>query len=216
MAGGGTIRAYIFDFDDTLVRTRQCRFAAIKALAERHYSHQLSDADINLHWGKPFSFLFESLFNSVDGDTGRVIERYLALVDEFPIDAHVGAVEALTALSESYFVGVVTSSHSCVVVADLRRLNFPVSKIAHIQCAEDTAVHKPNPRVFDPLLAILGQRGIARGESLYVGDAVTDLSAAAGADIPFVGYRGDPSGENPFTAHPVRVVFDLRELVPQA
>jgi len=206
-------RAFVFDYDDTLVRTRQGRFAAIKALAERHYSYYLSDAEIEAHWGKPFVTLFESLFGALDGDTPRVIERYSALLQDFPIEAHIGAVEAVTALSQRYFVGIVTSAHSRVVVSDLTRLKFPVAEIRHIQCAEDTTCHKPDPLVFEPLLKALEKSGIKPAEVVYVGDAITDFSAASAAGIPFVGYRGDPDRGNPFAALPIRVLSDLRELV---
>jgi HAD superfamily hydrolase (TIGR01549 family) len=185
----------------------------MKALAERHYSYDMSDAEIEAHWGKSFTTLFASLFGALDGDTPRVIERYLALLQDFPIEAYPGAVEAVIALSQRCFVGIVTSAHSRVVVADLTRLSFPVGEIRHIQCAEDTTCHKPDPLVFEPLLKALEKSGIKPAEVVYVGDAITDFSAASAAGIPFVGYRGGPNRENPFAALPIRVVSDLRELV---
>lgn len=30
--------AILFDYDDTLVRTQECKFAALRAVAERHYA----------------------------------------------------------------------------------------------------------------------------------------------------------------------------------
>jgi phosphoglycolate phosphatase len=205
-------RAYVFDYDDTLVRTRQCRFAAIKTLAERHYSHTLTDQDINAHWGKPFFELFQALFNSVASDTKEVINRYLSLIDEFPILAHTGATEALKALSAKYFVGVVTSAHSRIVKPELERLGFPIEEIKHIQCADDTDFHKPDPRVFDPLIKVLTLHGIDKSEVIYVGDAITDHSAALAAGLSFIGFYADPDINNPFTGLNIRVVSDLRRL----
>lgn len=76
------IQAVLFDYDDTLVKTRECKFAALIALAERHYGHALPNAEIEAHWGIPYRALFARLFASVDADVERVIQRYEALNDE--------------------------------------------------------------------------------------------------------------------------------------
>jgi len=205
------IRAFIFDYDDTLVQTRQCKFAAIKETGVRYYSHQLSDSDIENHWGKPFQTLFHELFRSHDSDLSRVIERYLSVTAEYPMTAYPGATEALVALSSQYSIGVLTSASREVVLSDLARLGFPLSKMAMVQCAEDTQHHKPDPRVFDPLLLTLKDMGIAASETVYVGDSPSDLSAASAAGLKFVGFSS--SSEHSFLATPVEVISDLRQLL---
>jgi HAD superfamily hydrolase (TIGR01549 family) len=186
-------RALIFDWDDTLVRTKQCRFAAIQALSSRYYSFTLSDAEIASHWGRPFRDLFSGLFSTRDDDVERVIERYLMLVPEFPLEAYEGTVEALVSLVSAHSIGILTSASRRVVLPDLKRLGLPFARTDLVQCAEDTECHKPDPRVFDPLIATLARDGIAPRDIVYVGDSVTDYEAARGGGRSRV--HGDRPGQ---------------------
>jgi hypothetical protein len=118
------IRAFAFDYDDTLLQTRECRFGAIKELALRFYSHSLTDTDIECHWGKPFETLFRELFSSLDQDHARVVERYISLRGDFPITTHPGAVEASHSLCSNFAVSIVTSASRSVVLQDVEALGF--------------------------------------------------------------------------------------------
>jgi phosphoglycolate phosphatase-like HAD superfamily hydrolase len=207
-----SIRAFVFDYDDTLVQTRECRFAAIKALAQRFYAHTMTDTDIERHWGKPFNILFQELFAEFDRDHERVINRYLALRPEFPITAHPAAVETLHTLSATYSVSIVTSASRSVVLEDVQALGFPVSQMLTIQCAEDTAHHKPDPRVFSPLQEKLAAQGIQPHQVMYVGDAATDYFAARDAGFAFTGFLPGYSATNPFEPFVVPTISDLLKL----
>jgi phosphoglycolate phosphatase len=207
------MRAFIFDWDDTLVQTRQCRFAAIKALGARFYARTLDDAAIEAHWGKPFSTLFSLLFD-VQGDQIDIItEQYLSLTDEFPMLPHSNAVTTIAKLCDSHVVGIVTAATRAVVTPDLNRLGFPVVRLAKVQCAEDTTHHKPDPRVFTPLLSELEQAGIAVHQITYIGDSINDFLAASRASLGFIGICRDSCSATEFRSVGANFIADLQELL---
>jgi phosphoglycolate phosphatase len=207
------IRAFAFDYDDTLVQTRACRFAAIKAVAQRFYAHTFTDTEIEYVWGRPFQTFFCELFSALDSDPKRVIEHYLSLRTEFPVTAYPGAVEAIRSLSTTHPVSIVTSASQSVVLEDVEALGFPIDQILTIQCAEATTHHKPDPRVFEPLQQKLAARGIQPHEIMYVGDAASDYIAARDAGFTFAGFTPDNLKSSPFAAFSVPTVSDLRQLV---
>ena len=141
-------RAILFDYDDTLVRTREARVDAIRALAAEQYGCHLEGQTIVEHWGKPYYELFRCLFDELERDTSLVISAYeREYVPRFPLEAYPGAVDLVSSLAAQKVVGIVTSAGRSVVERDLRRLGFPLNELAILQCAEDTEFHKPDPRV---------------------------------------------------------------------
>jgi phosphoglycolate phosphatase len=187
-------RAILFDYDDTLVQTKESKFAALRAIAERHYALRLSDEAIRAHWGVPYRELFENLFGAVELDVARVIERYEAVNDEFPIEPHPEMPSVLRQLATRVPIGIVTSAGRSIVARQLARIGFDPAELAVFQAADDTVLHKPDPRVFEPALAVLAARGISPGHVLYVGDSLRDWQAARAAGLEFSGVlRGTTS-----------------------
>src|SRR5262245_3027047 len=126
-------RAVLFDYDDTLVRTRQCKFAAMQALARRHYSFQLTDEPFEEPWCSPYRELFTSLFARADADVERVVQRYEELTDEFPLDAHPEALHVLGTLSAGLPVGIVTAAGRQIATSQLRQLGVALERLTVFQ-----------------------------------------------------------------------------------
>jgi HAD superfamily hydrolase (TIGR01549 family) len=181
------LSAILFDYDDTLVQTKESKFAALRAIAQRHYALQLSDEAIRAHWGVPYEQLFASLFGAVEADIARVIARYEAVNDEFPIEPYPETLEVLRKLAGRVAVGIVTSAGRAIVAKQLARIGVDPKELAVFQAADDTPLHKPDPRVFEPSLGLLATRGISRERVLYVGDSLRDFAAARGAGLAFCG-----------------------------
>ena len=208
-------RAVLFDYDDTLVKTRQCKFAAIQALALRHYGVSLAVAQIEQHWGIPYRQLFARLFQGLDADTERVIARYEALNDEFPIVAYEDAAETLEALlALGALVGVVTSAGE-IVRRQMVMLGLPLERLALLQTASDTAHHKPDPRVFAPALQRLSGRGVTPAQTAYVGDSLNDYRAARDAGLRFIGVHGRTTEAGEFARAGVKSIATLSELMQE-
>lgn len=177
----------VFDYDDTLVQTRQCKFRAVKALGRRYYRTDITDGDIDRVWGAAYRDFFTHLFSAHDRDVGRVIARYEALDAEFPVAPFDDAVATVHRLADRMALGIVSACGRELLTDQLRRLAFPVERLLFVLGAEDTPHHKPDPRVFLPIQPLLASRGLTSREVLYVGDSERDRLAAVGAGFHFVG-----------------------------
>lgn len=188
--------AILFDCDDTLVQTKESKFAALRAIARQHYALALSDEQIREHWGIAYEALFRALFGAVEPDVARVIARYEAVNDEYPVEAYPEAVRVLRRLRERFAIGIVTSAGRALAVRQLERIGLHPGELSVFQAADDTPLHKPDPRVFEPALDVLGAKGIPRSAVLYVGDSLRDFQAARGAGLGFCGVlRGTTTAE---------------------
>jgi phosphoglycolate phosphatase-like HAD superfamily hydrolase len=206
-------RAILFDYDDTLVRTRQCKYAALRAVASRHYGFELSASELDRHWGVAYRALFQALFGGVESDLERAIRFYEALDGEFAITAYPETQRVLGALLERGPVGIVTAAGRSIALGQMERLGFPLARLAMVQTAEDTPFHKPDPRVFEPAIAAVERLGVGRDGITYVGDSLADFEASRGAGLAFVGVlRGTTSAEA-FALAGATVVESLDELL---
>ncbi len=205
-------RAVLFDYDDTLVRTRESKYLALQAVALRHYELELSTERLDEHWGAPYQELFQSLFSAVEQDIGRAIARYEALDAEFPLQPYPDARRVIDHLARRSLVGVVTAASRSRVEAQLAAFDLR-EPLSLLQTAEDTSFHKPDPRVFEPALAELERRGIPRSAVTYVGDSLRDHAAARDAGLAFWGILRDTTSREDFERHHVNVVPSLEALL---
>lgn len=181
------LSAVLFDYDDTLVMTREHRWEAIREAGREAAGWAPSMEEIERFWGLPYQTFFERLF---DGRTTRlesVIAAYESLNDRYPAVPHEGALEALARIGRTRRIGIVTAGARSVVLAQLRSLGLDPRSLDWLQTAEDSEHHKPDPRVFAKALAKGRECDLAPSELLYVGDAFTDYAAARDAGLAFVG-----------------------------
>jgi phosphoglycolate phosphatase len=207
-------RAVVFDFDDTLVVTREIKWAHHQEVAKSYYGINLTEGELRAHWGKPFDVLISTLYKESDCISNmRAANRSLEhkyLKREQPSSKNV--VQSL--IDEGVEVGIVSSDASRHLMQDLNRLGFPVNQMFHIQGADDTEYHKPHPSVFNPLKAKLEAYGIKASETLYVGDALIDFDAAREAGLGFLGVTTGLVSKHQFEAHGAHALLNLHELMP--
>lgn len=102
-----------------------------------------------------------------------------------------GAAETIKILSQDYLLGIATSrlEENVYEVPDLAALRhyFRVT-VAY----EDTINHKPDPA---PLILTAERLGVSPEESVYVGDAETDLQAARAAGMKMILYSKHPASD---------------------
>ncbi len=205
-------RAVLFDYDDTLVGTRECKYLALQAVAKRHYRVELSAARIDEHWGAPYEQLFHSLFGAFETNIERAIAHYEALDAEFPLHAYPDAEHVLHALAERFVVGIVTAASRTRVAQQLTSFGL-LQPLSLLQTAEDTSFHKPDPRVFEPALAKLAELGVDRRSITYVGDSLRDYAAARDAGLTFWGVLRGTTSQEEFQRLGVNVVPSLEALL---
>jgi HAD superfamily hydrolase (TIGR01549 family) len=155
-------------------------------VAKKFYNIDLKDEKLFEHWGKPLNTLVSELYENSD-TLENMIKAYSSTREDFRKVVYEGSVEAVTRLLDNGVkVGVLSAANREFVVDDLDRLKFPTERFTVIQGPEDTAVHKPDPDVFLPLLETFKKEGIKQKDMVYVGDSVIDLQAAHGAGLDFI------------------------------
>lgn len=174
------------DLDDTLLKTYPVKWEQHKAAAERFYGKTLSEDTIRRHWGKPTTELVREYYDA-DDTIENMVANYRSLDDSFLKSLHEDAVGVLDQLSRrKVFLGLVTNATRDTAIADLSRLGVPINLFNRIQAFDDTQAYKPDPAVFEALLLALARNGIT-DRILYIGDDLTDYSAAQVAGIDFIG-----------------------------
>ena len=178
-------KAIIFDIDDTLVQTIQCKWSALKKTALKCYNRDISDEQIKAYLGKPFKEMIEGVFSYADS-FDKIKQYYFDVSKGFPMKAHVGALDTIHNLKEKYLIGALTASSRLVILNDLKDAGFNLNDFFFIQTSEDTIFHKPAPQVFNPLLKKLQLINIKKENILFIGDGILDYEATKKAAIPFI------------------------------
>lgn len=181
-----TYKVILFDHDDTLVQTLKSKWAQHKHIALNYYNKELEDDEIRLHWGKPLSVLLKELYgtNDIEQATRYNIEtRHI-----FPKTLFLETSDVIGKLrGAGKILGIVTATSRSSLDYDFRTLNIEKEKFDYIQTQEDSAFHKPDPRVFKPAKLWISKLGYSSRDVLYIGDALTDMKAAREAEFQFMG-----------------------------
>jgi phosphoglycolate phosphatase len=201
----------IFDYDDTLVQTRECKFAAIQALGRRSYDISVDVGAIEEHWGKPYRQFFGDLFGMNGAHLDELLRRYELLNEEFPMQLHADAERLIRDVLPSYYCGIVSSASAARIASQLDSLGIPRDRFNFIQGAEHTPVHKPDPRVFEPVIAAIHNRS-RKPDIIYVGDSCTDYHAAHGAGLRFIGVARKEHERNQLATVGAEFVTSLDEI----
>ena len=179
------IKAVIFDIDDTLVQTMQCKWQALKATAKKYYNLEITDGQIRKFWGTPFHSMLPNIFSNID--SYEIIKKHdVKMSIDYPMRAHKGAIDTIKKLREHYLIAALTSSSKSLIFKDLQDAKFDLNDFYFIQTAEDTSCHKPDPKVFIPIEEKLKNKGISPKSIVYVGDGPRDHEAAKNAGFHFI------------------------------
>lgn len=170
-----------FDFDDTLVATIKNVWDQHKHVALTEFGIEITDEDIRRVWGRPFHSMVEDLY----GHSFAEVEPHLLREKpNFPKEIFPKSKELLAALtSAGKIVALVTSTNTRSLMVDFAHNEVADDTFDHISTIDDCEYHKPDKRVFDPLLSF----GYKPEEIVYIGDAATDFYAARDAGFDFIG-----------------------------
>ena len=93
-------------------------------------------------------------------------------------------IETLRRLKKAGVSIVILSSRSKIELLHMMEIKHPLSKlIDDFYYYENTTFHKPDPRVFDPMIQ---KYKFKRSEIVYIGDTVSDVVATKEASIHFI------------------------------
>lgn len=174
----------IFDLDGTLANTVPLILASYEHALKTVLNQEL-DVDLAKTWiGRTLMDAFMEHAPDQAEDLEREYLKFNAehlpdMVTEFE-----GIPRLLADLVEAGAnLGVVTAKRRSVAHDTFAPANLP-DDLAIAAAMEDTPVHKPNP---EPILLGMKTIGADPASSVYVGDAIYDLQAAAAAGIDGVG-----------------------------
>jgi HAD superfamily hydrolase (TIGR01549 family) len=191
-------KAVIFDMDDTLIKTYAVKLRQHQHFAQQVYGMAIDENKFSEHWGTPFDVFLAEMYAHVKDAPKIVKKRYMEYSHLFPVELHDDTSQVLDYLHGlGKKLGVVTATAHEIVVQDLTLANFPLERLHKLQTSSDTLVHKPDPKVFEPMLDSLAQEGITT-DILYVGDALMDYFAARDAGLHFVGVTTGAVSEQQF------------------
>jgi HAD superfamily hydrolase (TIGR01549 family) len=216
-----TIRAVVFDLDDTLVLST-VNYGKFKGLV----------IDKVVSYGEPRTMYDpkETVVNIVSRYERRMIEaglpeeerkRRLAeldrIMDEVELE-HVaetkvipGAVELLELLrNRGIKIGILTRGCHGYVSAALSNAGL-TDLVDAVECRNSETKAKPNPESY---IRLIERLGVNREETFFVGDHPIDAKCAANAGVPFIAVEtGDVPTEDLRAAGCVAVFHDVGEMV---
>jgi phosphoglycolate phosphatase-like HAD superfamily hydrolase len=136
--------------------------------------------------------------------------------EDFPKRLFAATVPTLEYIKQAgKLIGIVTATSRFSFEHDLDLHRILRQSIDYTQTADDTPYHKPDPRVFDPALAWLKERGIDTAEVLYVGDGLHDMRAALGAGFSFLGVETGLVTAEQFRAAGASSIPEVGYLIPK-
>lgn len=206
------IKLVLFDHNDTLVGAFKSKWAQHKFIAKTFYDKKLTDAEIRLHWGKPFTVLLKRLYGTDHID--MAMSYNIATRGQFPKILFRDTLKTLKTLRRSgKKLGLVTATTRSSLDYDFQTLKIPEDLFDFIQTEDDTIYHKPDPRVLEPVLKWITEQQIHPHEVLCIGDQLTDMNIAQKAGFGFVGVGTGLTPVEEFEQHQVKVVSRIGHLI---
>lgn len=201
----------VCDVDDTLWGTARPVWQLHKHIARIHYGIDLDDGTILQHWGEPVAQLARHLYRT--DNIELALERIVQAGTEFPKEPFDFTIPTLRRFKAAGItIAAVSATTRRILADDAVRTGIPLDLFSFMQTGEDTEHHKPDPRVFDPLLQWAEKQGIQKSEIVYIGDSLGDWRAARDAGIRFVGVETGLINAAQFRAERVMSVPNLSYL----
>lgn len=205
------IKAVLFDFDDTLVKTKEIRYKALKEAGKTFYNQEITDQHIDKFWGQPFNPFISGIFSNADTPE-KLTENYKSILHKYPNEPFLETNEVLDILSKKYLLGVISSSNPDLIRGGMESTHINPKLFFFIQSSFDTDVHKPKPDVFLPSLEKLKTKEINKSEIVYVGDALDDYTASKNAGLYFCAIANRTVSEGEFIVQKIPYIKNIKTL----
>lgn len=183
----------VFDWDDVITLGATdgylaCYHEAIKSIGFQ-VDPQVEKEQILKNWGKTFKEEIESVTGKtplVDKAVGVFNENFFGNTFVNKLSLVQGVNEFLISLKENYKLAVATGNHPNLLLTKIMpKFNIPnvFSEIMYSAILPNPSLAKPNPYMLETIMKNLG---IQKKETLYIGDAKTDVSMAESAGVNMV------------------------------
>ncbi len=202
------VKVIIFDYDDTLVKSSEalydadCRTAVALGLQTPGRGEYFS------LWGKPHEDMIKALHPSVDIKTYLAAYRHNYSPEMLELFDDVRPV-LQTLVNRGIRLAVLSAKQGEFLEQHLQHTDIR-QYFDYLHSAESSPYKKPDPRVFDDIIAHFG---IKPSEILYVGDSTMDFEAATQANLGFVAVATGVQSRGDFKSKGCqRVILHLSEL----
>ncbi len=175
------IFAIVFDVDDVLIQSSDIIHERYVMVANELGLKSPTKEQHKQLLGRPIEEFNSTLWP--DADPNVVLKTEEKYYNYKKIPAVPGAVDVVKQLKHKYRLSIVTGKPPETATPNLKDAGFDIGDFEFIQTAADSEYHKPDPRVFDKTLRMLGMPPDA---VLYVGDALNDFESARDAGMQFV------------------------------
>jgi HAD superfamily hydrolase (TIGR01509 family) len=178
------IRAFIYDFDDTIVESERINEELFGRLLSGSYGIELSRADVETLYGLSWTGVFEWLGSHKGRLPGRaeVWARFLEIKAEFLSRQRLRSARGLPLmLALPVPHAIVSGSTRAELRMMMENIGLSADSFALILCDEDCPRGKPDP---DPFLQALQRLDLPAHEVFVFEDSVPGLQAARAAGIP--------------------------------
>ncbi|MDP2666399.1 MAG: HAD family hydrolase [Candidatus Diapherotrites archaeon] len=210
------LKAVIFDFDDTLVKSgmvsfqNHCRTARALGLPKPSFNMFLR------YWGKPWHTMVVALFPHYD--VNAFIAKYHEIRKGTRYPLIPGALDTLNFLREHHIETAILSNKPTDQLWErISHTALNPKNFLFVFGEQSTRFKKPDARVFDEVLFELKKERIRKHEVLYVGDLTVDYFAARGNNIDFCGVLSGFHSKAMFTKHglnPQHLIPSVKDLPP--
>ena len=209
---GNHIKALVFDFDDTLVGIHLAIWQLHRYIAEEYYGVRLHDSTIKAHWGRPLQELARNYYQT--DNTEAAIEKMMEHQQDFPKQKFEQSEPTIRNLKlGGKILGIVTATSRPILANDTKLVGLPLDNFDYIQTAEDSEHHKPDARVFEPMMTWMLKQEVSADNILYVGDGIQDMHAARTAGLHFIGVTTGLVSSEEFEAYGARHIPDISALL---
>lgn len=201
------IKAVIFDFDDTLMKTSDLYYKKTKAALIAHDISVPPRKLYNKHFGKPALKMFKCIFPNEDAE--KIMK--LAFGYNFNTNGRTldGVIELFKFLKKKRVkIGLLTNGDRENLKDKLKFMKIG-QYFEYIHSMEDSVYHKPHPKVFNKILA---KFNIYPEEAFYVGDLIVDAQAARRAGLNFIATLTGLHSKNKFKQEKVSEQFIVKSL----
>jgi beta-phosphoglucomutase-like phosphatase (HAD superfamily) len=179
-----TIRALIYDFDDTIVESERINDALFSDYLRREHGIDLSPAEQDFLYGFSWSGVFTWLKENrgLRSPKDAVWNRYLEVKREFLRGKTLRTANGFDRmLALPVPQAIVSGSTREEIRMMLENIRMPADSVDFILCDEDGGAGKPDPEGF---LRALERFGVKPAEAVVFEDSPAGIEAARRAGIP--------------------------------
>lgn len=178
------LRAVIFDFDDTIIRSFGDR--SVK-LVEALSSFGMSPRKDGLGsvWGRSFRDVIFELDSRAAYRYEEFVEYYSEYLLRFPPEVEPGLDRIIRRASARIPLLIHSASDSRLIASDLRSLDL-LDCFSVISASNEQSLPKPAHESMAQVVDFLASMAIPLTDVVYIGDSMTDFVSARCLDIPFL------------------------------